>query len=98
MAWGTPPSSTSFVVNSRALVDPQCPPESAASYLCHVMLMREILMTHRIPRYRGKYDWNMLVLGWEAFFFGSFVGFGGFLKTWLPFLIICAIIMTVKLV
>lgn len=42
-------------------------------------------------QYRGKADWGMVILGVETFFFGSFVSFGGFLRTWLPFIIICII-------
>eukprot|EP00041_Stephanoeca_diplocostata_P005764 m.68288 g.68288 ORF g.68288 m.68288 type:complete len:204 (-) comp15983_c0_seq1:29-640(-) len=45
--------------------------------------------------YRGKTNWNMLILGWEMFVFGSFTSFGGFLRTWLPFLVLVLIIVMV---
>ena len=33
----------------------------------------------------------MVQLGWRIFVYGSFVGFGAFLRTWLPFAIIVAL-------
>eukprot|EP00039_Didymoeca_costata_P019947 m.339494 g.339494 ORF g.339494 m.339494 type:complete len:175 (+) comp18831_c0_seq1:78-602(+) len=43
--------------------------------------------------YRGKQSWNMFILGVETFFFGSFVSFVGFLKTWVPFLVLMGFII-----
>eukprot|EP00038_Savillea_parva_P013557 m.8586 g.8586 ORF g.8586 m.8586 type:complete len:202 (-) comp2551_c0_seq1:263-868(-) len=46
--------------------------------------------------YEGKTNWNMVILGWHIFAYGSFTSFGGFLKTWLPFLIILTIIVIIS--
>lgn len=41
-------------------------------------------------RYTGSTHWNMVRLAAWMFFFGRYVGFCGFLKTWIPFTIIAA--------
>lgn len=36
--------------------------------------------------------WGQFRLGLDVFLFGTFTSFGGFLKTWLPFLVLICII------
>jgi len=38
-------------------------------------------------------NWGQFRLGLDMFLFGTFTSFGGFLKTWLPFLVLICIIM-----
>lgn len=38
--------------------------------------------------YRQRSNWNMYILAFWMFFGGCYVGINGFLKTWLPFLLI----------
>ncbi|TRY79932.1 hypothetical protein TCAL_07068 [Tigriopus californicus] len=45
--------------------------------------------------YKGQTGWNMVGLALKMFLFGRYVGFGGFLKTWLPFLAICAVFIVI---
>lgn len=49
-----------------------------------------------LMNYKASSKWNMI---WLAFFMlirGKFVSFAGFLKTWLPFLIIVAAIVSLS--
>ncbi|KAH8258567.1 hypothetical protein KR038_006825 [Drosophila bunnanda] len=39
-------------------------------------------------RYKNSTGWNMLILSMWLFVCGRYVGFGGVLKTWLPFVIL----------
>lgn len=46
-------------------------------------------------RYNSRTNWNMVILAFWMFFCGKYVGYGGFIKTWLPFCILstfCVII------
>ena len=43
-------------------------------------------------RYGGSTSWNMIKMAAWMFLFGKYVGFSGFVKTWLPSLIIVATI------
>lgn len=38
--------------------------------------------------YKQRNNWNMFILAFWVFFCGHYVGIGGFLKTWLPFILI----------
>lgn len=42
-------------------------------------------------RYRGRTSWNMVILAFWMFFCGRYVGIMGFIKTWLPFVIVLTI-------
>lgn len=46
-------------------------------------------------RYGGSTSWNMVKLACWMFFFGKYVGFMGFVKTWLPFTLIVATICAI---
>ncbi|CAF3731769.1 unnamed protein product [Rotaria sp. Silwood1] len=48
--------------------------------------------------YDRKHTYNMISLACWMFFCGKFVSFGGFLRSWIPFLIIVAIIVTIVVV
>jgi hypothetical protein len=65
------------------------------------VLVRRYLMLANPPfssKRSTQARWNMFILAFNMFVFGSFVSFGGFLKTWLPFLIIVSIIFAAKFV
>eukprot|EP00095_Tigriopus_kingsejongensis_P003754 maker-scaffold911_size81771-snap-gene-0.25 protein:Tk03754 transcript:maker-scaffold911_size81771-snap-gene-0.25-mRNA-1 annotation:"predicted protein" len=47
-----------------------------------------------LMEYDGRQGWNMVTLAAKMLIFGRFVSFGGFLKTWLPFLMLSGIIVT----
>lgn len=47
-------------------------------------------MALSLMRYRDSTSWNMIRIAVWMFFFGKYVGFWGFVKTWLPFTIIVA--------
>jgi hypothetical protein len=48
-------------------------------------------------RYNGSSSWNMIKLAILLFFKGKYVSFGGFLKQWLPFLIMISIVLVIVL-
>jgi len=45
-----------------------------------------------VMEYGGSSNWNMVSIAARMLVCGRFVSFGGFLKTWLPFLLMCTII------
>jgi len=49
-----------------------------------------------LMNYKCSSKWNMVWLAFMILIHGRFVGFGGFLKTWLPFLIIVAAIVSLS--
>ena len=51
-----------------------------------------------LMRYSGSTSWNMFKLTFYMFFKGKFVGKGGFLKTWLPFIVFVSIIIVIVIV
>ena len=55
---------------------------------CH----SHVAMALNMMEYDSSSRWNMIKLAFRVFVFGKYVNFCGVLKTWLPFLIICAII------
>ncbi|XP_037915901.1 transmembrane protein 222 [Hermetia illucens] len=57
---------------------------------CH----SHVAMALNTMQYRGKTNWNMVVLAFWMFLFGRYVGFCGLLKTWIPFLVVVAICTT----
>ncbi|XP_017480853.1 PREDICTED: transmembrane protein 222 [Rhagoletis zephyria] len=42
-------------------------------------------------RYKRRTSWNMVILAFWMFFCGRYVGFFGFVKTWLPFVIVVSL-------
>ncbi len=45
--------------------------------------------------YDGKKNWNMVDVAARMLFCGRFVSFGGFVKTWLPFLAMVSIVVVI---
>ncbi|XP_064385023.1 transmembrane protein 222-like [Halichondria panicea] len=56
---------------------------------CHSHVARAL----NLMRYEGSSRWNMYKLGFLMVFKGKFTGVGGFLKTWLPFIIILSLVV-----
>ncbi|XP_020916621.1 transmembrane protein 222 isoform X1 [Exaiptasia diaphana] len=52
---------------------------------CH----SHVAMALNLMQYDKSSSWNMFKLALYSLVFGKFVSFGGFLKTWLPFVILC---------
>jgi len=56
---------------------------------CH----SHVAMSMNLMRYRNVTSWNMVYLAAMVFVCGKHVGFSGFLKTWLPSIILYALII-----
>ena len=56
---------------------------------CH----SHVAMALNLMEYDGSSNWNMVKLAAKTFFFAKYVNICGFLKTWLPFLIMVSIIV-----
>ena len=56
---------------------------------CH----SHVAMSLNLMKYRNMTSWNMVYLAALVFFCGRYVGISGFLKTWLPSLILYSIIV-----
>ena len=56
---------------------------------CH----SHVAMALNMMAYDGKTSWNMIILAFKTFIFGKYVSFYGFLKTWLPFVILIGTIL-----
>ena len=61
---------------------------------CHSHVARAL----NLMRYNGSSSWNMYKLGFYMFFKGKFVGKSGFLKTWLPFIVLMCIVALVVII
>jgi len=48
-----------------------------------------------LMKYENSTNWNMIKLAFFMLIKGKYVSFGGFIKTWLPFLIMAAVIILV---
>lgn len=46
-----------------------------------------------IMHYNNSNNWNMVKLAFLMLMYSKYVSFGGFIKTWLPFLILCIIVV-----
>lgn len=46
--------------------------------------------------YAGRKRWNMVELCWWMFFCGKYVSVAGFIKSWLPFIVVLALITIVR--
>jgi len=58
---------------------------------CH----SHVAMALNLMNYKGRRSYNMIVLTALMLFKGRFTGIGGFLKQWLPFLVIVVIITAI---
>jgi len=60
---------------------------------CH----SHVAMALNLMKYKGSMSWNMVKLCFLMLVYGRYVSISAFLKTWLPFLIIAAIITCIAL-
>ncbi|KTF77716.1 hypothetical protein cypCar_00030169 [Cyprinus carpio] len=60
---------------------------------CH----SHVAMALNLMRYDNSSSWNMVNLCLLSFIHSKHISFVGFLKTWLPFLMICGVIVTIAL-
>ncbi|XP_078394156.1 transmembrane protein 222-like, partial [Cetorhinus maximus] len=60
---------------------------------CH----SHVAMALNLMRYDNKTSWNMVKLCFLMLIHGKYVSFGGFVRTWLPFLVILSVTLTVIL-
>uniref|UniRef100_A0A8C4T813 Transmembrane protein 222b n=2 Tax=Erpetoichthys calabaricus TaxID=27687 RepID=A0A8C4T813_ERPCA len=60
---------------------------------CH----SHVAMALNLMRYDNSSSWNMVKLCFLSLLYSKYVSFGGFLKTWLPFILLLGIILTVSL-
>lgn len=66
--------------------------------LCWDNCHSHVGMALSLMRYKESTSWNMVKIAAWMFFFGRYVSIGGFLKTWIPFWVICAITFTLMFV
>lgn len=59
---------------------------------CHSHVARAL----NIMRYENRSSWNMVRLAFLMLLHGKYVDFRGFIKTWLPFVIVVSIITTLS--
>lgn len=50
-----------------------------------------------LMRYDNSTSWNMVKLCFFTLLYGKYVSIGGFVKTWLPFVLFLGVIVTVVL-
>ncbi|XP_065890084.1 transmembrane protein 222-like isoform X1 [Dysidea avara] len=55
---------------------------------CHSHVARAL----NLMQYNGSHSWNMFKLWFFVMVYGKYVSFAGFLKTWVPFIIVCVIV------
>lgn len=60
---------------------------------CH----SHVAMALNLMRYDNCTSWNMVKLCFLCLVYSRYVSFGGFLKTWLPFILLMGIVLTVTL-
>ncbi|XP_054716581.1 transmembrane protein 222-like [Uloborus diversus] len=58
---------------------------------CH----SHVAMALNLMQYGDKSNWNMVILCFYMLIFGKYVSFLGFLKTWLPFVILAGSFITI---
>nr|XP_003415310.1 transmembrane protein 222 [Loxodonta africana] len=61
---------------------------------CH----SHVALALNLMRYNNSTNWNMVTLCFSCLLYGKYVSFGAFVKTWLPFILLLGIILTVSLV
>ncbi|XP_053201669.1 transmembrane protein 222-like [Panonychus citri] len=78
--------------------------DEATDYACEIYSSRvhnlfldnchsHVALALSTMKYKGKDNWNMVILAGWIFLFGKYVGISGFLKTWIPFLTFIFIIL-----
>uniref|UniRef100_A0AC34RMX0 Transmembrane protein 222 n=1 Tax=Panagrolaimus sp. JU765 TaxID=591449 RepID=A0AC34RMX0_9BILA len=76
----------------RAVNDASIEYESHCHNICCDNCHSHVAMALNLMKYKGKTSWNMANLAFFILIHGKFVGISGFLKQYLPFLIILLII------
>ncbi|XP_048671997.1 transmembrane protein 222 isoform X2 [Marmota marmota marmota] len=61
---------------------------------CH----SHVALALNLMRYNNSTNWNMVTLCFFCLLYGKYVSIGAFVKTWLPFVLLLGIILTVSLV
>ncbi|XP_028615738.1 transmembrane protein 222 [Grammomys surdaster] len=61
---------------------------------CH----SHVALALNLMRYNNSTNWNMVTLCFFCLIYGKYVSVGAFVKTWLPFVLLLGIILTVSLV
>lgn len=61
---------------------------------CH----SHVALALNLMRYNNSTNWNMVTLCCFCLIYGKYVSVGAFVKTWLPFVLLLGIILTVSLV
>uniref|UniRef100_A0A8C7C3F5 Transmembrane protein 222 n=1 Tax=Neovison vison TaxID=452646 RepID=A0A8C7C3F5_NEOVI len=61
---------------------------------CH----SHVALALNLMRYNNSTNWNMVTLCFFCLLYGKYVSVGAFVKTWLPFVLLLGIILTVSLV
>ncbi|KFV75150.1 Transmembrane protein 222, partial [Dryobates pubescens] len=60
---------------------------------CH----SHVALALNLMRYDNSTSWNMVKLCFCSLLYGKYVSIGGFVKTWLPFVLLLGVILTVVL-
>ncbi|XP_037058931.1 transmembrane protein 222 isoform X3 [Peromyscus leucopus] len=61
---------------------------------CH----SHVALALNLMRYNNSTNWNMVTLCFFCLIYGKYVSVGAFVKTWLPFVLLLGIILTVSLI
>ncbi|XP_036679483.1 transmembrane protein 222 isoform X1 [Balaenoptera musculus] len=61
---------------------------------CH----SHVALALNLMRYNNSTNWNMVTLCFFCLLYGKYVSIGAFVKTWLPFVLLLGVILTVSLV
>lgn len=61
---------------------------------CH----SHVALALNLMRYNNSTNWNMVTLCFFCLIYGKYVSVGAFVKTWLPFVLLLGIILTISLV
>nr|XP_019835916.1 PREDICTED: transmembrane protein 222 isoform X1 [Bos indicus]XP_019835921.1 PREDICTED: transmembrane protein 222 isoform X1 [Bos indicus] len=61
---------------------------------CH----SHVALALNLMRYNNSTNWNMVTLCFFCLLYGKYVSVGAFVKTWLPFVLLLGIILTISLV
>ncbi|XP_072831116.1 transmembrane protein 222 isoform X1 [Vicugna pacos] len=61
---------------------------------CH----SHVALALNLMRYNNSTNWNMVTLCFFCLLYGKYVSVGAFVKTWLPFVLLLGVILTVSLV
>ncbi|XP_029421076.1 transmembrane protein 222 isoform X2 [Nannospalax galili] len=72
--------------------------DPAQHNLCCDNCHSHVALALNLMRYNNSTNWNMVTLCFFCLLYGKYVSVGAFVKTWLPFVLLLGIILTVSLV